>query len=465
MSDASREQTREDATAGEDPTGTDPADAPLPPGPDGLPVLGNTLQFFREGLDFYDRLADYGDVVRYSIAGMEFTTLLHPDHVEYALLENPGAFEKWDRTDMGFEFAPEGLLLTDGEQWRKQRQLIQPAFRPRRIAEYADDMATFAERFVDDLDDGAVYPMDEELSALTVEILGHSLFDLDVGAHDDRVTAFATTINDRADASNLTTFVPGWVPIPSNRRFKRRQQAFRAFVEARIDERRGHEAEYDDLLSLLLTAEGEDGETMSETEVRDQMTTFLFAGHETTSLALTYTLMLLAQHPTVEERLLAEYDDVLAGDPPRLDQLDALTYTDRVMKESLRLYPPAYVLFRQTSEDVVLDDYRIPEGTKVTLPQFRLHVDDRFYDAPEAFDPDRWTDAMEDDLPEYAYFPFGGGPRHCIGMRFARMELKTVLPTILQRASFELESDPDPEMRLSASYRTKEPVKLRVQKR
>ena len=194
------------------------------------------------------------------------------------------------------------------------------------------------------------------------------------------------------------------------------------------------------------------------------MVTFLFAGHDTTSLALTYTFLLLATHPDVRERLDREHAEVLDGDTPSIADLPDLAYTERVIKESLRLYPPAYVLFRQAAEDVEIGGYRIPAGSKVTLPQFRLHVDGRFWGDPEAFRPERWTDEMEDELPDYAYFPFGGGPRHCIGMRFAMAELKHLVPTFAQRVDFDLVSDPDPELQASVTLRPAEPVETRVQK-
>ena len=440
-------------------------DAPLPPGPDGLPLLGNTLSIAGNTFGFYDELAEYGDVVTYTVAGQRFVTLLHPDHVERALLHDFETFRKWSGEEFGIDLAPDGLLFAEGEQWRRQRTSIQGAFTLDRIESYTDAMVEYAGRTVDGWDDGETVAVDRAFSRLTLRILARSLFDLDIGDDEGVVTRTADVLNERADARNLQVFLPQWVPTPLNRRFERAMADMEVLVADLIEERRADPDEYDDLLSLLLRVEDDDGRRLSHEELVDNMVTFLFAGHDTTSLALTYTFLLLSTHPEARERLDREHDAVLGGSPPELDDLDDLAYTECVVKESLRLYPPAYVLFRQAAADVAVGGYRIPEGTIVTLPQFRLHVDPRFWDAPDEFRPERWTDEMEADLPDYAYFPFGGGPRHCIGMRFAMTELKHLVPTIAQRVDFDLLSDPEPERQASVTLRPADPVEMRVRKR
>ena len=441
------------------------AEAPLPPGPDGLPLLGNTLSIAGNTFGFYDELAGYGDVVTYTVAGRRFVTLLHPDHVERALLSDFESFRKWSGQEFGVELAPDGLLFSEGEQWRRQRTSIQGAFTLERIESYTDAMVEYAGRTVDSWGEGETIAVDRAFSRLTLRILARSLFDLDIGDDEGVVTRTADVLNERADARNLQVFLPQWVPTPLNRRFDRAIADMEALVADLIDERRADPGEYDDLLSLLLTVEDDEGRQLSHEELVDNMVTFLFAGHDTTSLALTYTFLLLSTHPEAREELDREHEAVLGGDPPEIDDLADLPYTEKVIEESLRLYPPAYVLFRQAEADLQVGGYRIPEGTKVTLPQFRLHVDPRFWDEPEAFRPERWTDEMEADLPDYAYFPFGGGPRHCIGMRFAMTELKHLVPTIAQRVDFDLLSDPEPERQASVTLRPAEPVEMRVRKR
>ncbi|MFC6823797.1 cytochrome P450 [Halopelagius fulvigenes] len=436
-----------------------------PPGPDGLPVVGNARSLIRDPREFYDKLSEYGSVVGYRLPWMEFCTVLHPELIERVLMVDYERYAKWGLEDFGGEFAPEGLLLTDGEQWRRQRTTIQNAFTVERIQSYGDTMAQGATEMINGWDDGEEIALNQAFSKLTLDVLTRSLFDLQLSEGSDIVTEFAETLNDRGSIDGISTFLPMWVPTPKNRKYKRVLSEFRSFVDGLIDERRGRADEYDDLLSLLLAAEDDDGNTMSETEIRDQMVTFLFAGHETTSLALTYTFLELAKEPSVRERLDTEHDSVLGGGAPGLGDLNNLSYTEQVIQESLRLYPPAFIMFRKVTEDTELGGYRIPKGTRLTLPQFYIHTDERWYDAPERFDPSRWTEEFEDSLPDYAYFPFGGGPRHCIGMRFAMLELKTILPIVAQSTEFELLSDPDPELDMATTLRPAEDIRMRVSKR
>ncbi|SIR73949.1 Cytochrome P450 [Haladaptatus litoreus] len=436
-----------------------------PPGPAGLPILGNARSLIGDTRAFFDEMSTYGDVVSYRLPRMDFCTVLHPDLIEQILLVDYAQYEKWGLEDFGGEFAPNGVLMTDGDQWRRQRTMLQDAFTVERIRSYGETMARSAEELVADWDDGEEIALNRAFSTLTLDLLTRSLFDLKLDESGSIVTEFAKTLNDRGSLDGLSTFVPMWIPTPENRRYNRVLSEFRSFIEGLIDDRRGREDEYDDLLSLLLTVEDADGNTMSETEIRDQMMTFLFAGHETTSLALTYTFLELAKNRSVRDKLDAEHDAILGGQTPTLGDLTELTYTEKVIRESLRLYPPAFIMFRKTTEDVALGGYRIPEGTRITLPQFFVHTDERWYDDPGTFDPDRWTEEFEDSRPDYAYFPFGGGPRHCIGMRFAMLELKTMLPTIAQSVEFELLSDPNPDLEMATTLRPAEDIRARVKRR
>lgn len=449
--------------------GTDGRDsrarAELPPGPDGVPLLGNTLQLARDPVGFFDRMAAYGDVVRYEIGGLPFTMVLHPDHVERLLVTDSDSVRKFRFEEFGGnEFAPEGVLFTEGAQWSAQRTMLQNAFTLDRIERYGRTMADVAAEHAEGWKGDERIAINRRFSDLTIDVLARTLFDLDVADRGAAIAEVARAINERADPRSLSNFLfPSWVPTPSQRRYDRAMAAFDDLIDDVVDERRGADdlEERDDLLSLLLVAEGPDGYRHSERELRDQLLTFLFAGHETTSLALTYTTLLLTRHPDVYDRLRTEWADVLGERDPTPADVPDLTLTDRVLTESLRLYPPAFAVFRTADEDVDLDGYLIPEGTNVTLPQFRVHRDDRFYDDPDAFRPDRWTDGFAEELPEYAYFPFGGGPRHCIGMRFARMELKLVLPTVLRRVEFDLLSDPEPELTPGVTLQPAEDVSMR----
>ncbi|PSP81472.1 cytochrome P450 [Halobacteriales archaeon QS_1_68_20] len=437
----------------------DPAALPLPPGPDGWPVVGNAVHVVRDPFGFYDALAEYGDVVRYRLGRSRFVTVLRPDLVEQVLLEDFRTYDKWTNVD----FAPEGLVFTDGQQWRRQRTVVQEAFTVDRVRSYGDAMARFADERVDDWADGERVALNEAFSNLTLRVLAHTLLDVDLASGGGLVAEFADVITERANLRSLSAFLPSWVPTPANRRFERTRSAFREYVDATITDRE-HEGR-EDLLSLFLHATGEEGGGLREEEVRDQVITFLFAGHETTSLALTYAVLLLARHPEQRQRLDEEYDDVMAGARPTVADVADLTVTERVIREALRLYPPVPVLSREAAEDAVLDGYRVPEGTRLIAPQFYLHTDERWWSDPESFRPDRWTEEREAERPDYAYFPFGGGPRHCIGMRFAMLEMQLVLATMLQRVEFELLSDPDPDLHAGGLLRPQSDVEVRVRKR
>ncbi len=458
---------RPESRAGDGTEDRDPGEYPLPPGPDGYPLIGDTLQFVRGPFEYFDTLAEYGDVVRYRVLGRTFTALLRPEHVERVLVEEPDRFERFLFADTGFDFAPEGLLFSHGEQWQNQRRLMQPAFTVERIRTYADTMAGYAADAADGWADGQELSLVPRYSELTLRILAKTLFDVEVDpdGEDEAITRAARLINDLGDSRSPTVFLPNWIPTPTRRRYNRTMRAYRERVNELIDERRASDGDGDDLLSILLNAEGPEGYTLSEKEVRDNLITFTFAGHETSSLGLTYTTMLLAQHDDVADQLRAELDAVLDGEQPRFEHVPQLEYTDRVVREALRLYPPAFAMWRKATEDAVVGGYRIPEGSLLTVPQFRLHEDPRYWDDPGQFDPDRWTDDRERERPDYAYFPFGGGPRHCIGMRFAMLEMKLVVATLLDRFELTLLSDPDPELSPGVTLQPDEPVRVRVHER
>ena len=445
-----------------------PADRPLPPGPEELPLLGSTIALMRRPIEFINDVSEHGDVVTYRIAGQRFISLLHPDHIETVLVSESDSFRRWSGEEWGDTFAgyaAEGLLLTEGEQWRRQRLLIQDAFTPDRIASYTDTMVAETERTIEEWDDRETIELKSEMSNLTLRILVRSLFDVDIEGRGETVRRAAEALNARGNAQNLSAFLPGWIPTPTNRRLHRTMSDVESLLDELIEERRADATDRDDLLSLLLTAETDDGTTLSEREIRDQLITFLFAGHETTALALTYALHALGTHPETHERLYEEVRSVTGGDPPTRSELSELTLTEQVIMESLRLYPPVYAIFREATADTAIGGYRVPEGTKLTLPQIYIHRDDRFYDDPETFRPERWTDEFEASLQEYAYFPFGGGPRHCIGMRFAMMELKHVLPMLVAAVRIEPKGSPDLSFDTGITLQPAEPIEATVRTR
>lgn len=443
---------------------TNQHDVPLPPKRAGFPVLGSAVAFARDPYRFYADLASHGDVVRFSLGSYDMVAVLHPDGIKQVLVEDFDQFRKPDDSG-GVEVLSNGLLLSDGKQWQRQRTRLQPMFYRERIEAYAETMASYAAAAADEwaTTDGSV-DLTEATSTYTLRVLGKTLFGINTDEHRNAVRAGAEAIRQRSSESPVSVDLPDWLPTPGNRRYRRGINQLEDVVDTLL-ENRGRGSNGEDLLSLLLAETGaEDGP--SEAEIRSQLMTFLFAGHETSATALTWALYELGRKPRVAERLTAEVDAVIDGPHATLADLPELVYTEQVLRETLRRYPPAAAIFRETDEVVRVDDYRLPKDTYVVLPQFHVHTDDRWWEKPRQFDPSRWDDTGEPpgDRPEYAYFPFGGGPRHCIGMRFARMELKLALATIARRCRIHHEYD-EVDIEVGSTISPAERIRITAQRR
>jgi cytochrome P450 len=462
-----------------------------PPGPDGIPVIGNTVQFVRDPVAFYARCAAYDDdVVTYRVATSDGVMLKHPADIEQVLVTDDADYRRASiiRNALG-QIADGGLFLLEGEAWSAHRTALQPSFYRDRVQTYADMMARFAdERAAEwatrDAGAGPV-AISEEMRTLTLEILAKTLLDVDIRGRESAIRDAAAVISDRFDAGSISALLPLWVPTPANRRCRRAVSRFDDAIADIVAERRASDEAFDDLLSILLAVdpddgtdradgEGADGGGLSERQIRDHLFTFLFAGHETTALTLSYAVMLLANDTERQARLHAELDEVLGdgsdgsaadAERPGAADLFELDYLDRVVDEALRLYPPAYTVFREPTRDVELGGYRIPEGSTVSMPQWVVQRDERWYDDPDAFRPERWTEGFREGLPEYAYFPFGGGPRHCIGMRFALMEAKLVLATLAARFAFDPVTEPPLDLSMQITLQPQRPIEVGLRAR
>jgi len=428
-----------------------------PPGPDGWPLVGNTLSFLRDPISFYGHCAEAydSDVVAYSIAGSDGYMITDPAIIERVLVTDDSEYTRGLVADTLGQVVDGGLLLLEGEEWQQHRSALQPSFYRDRIETYAAMMVRYATEQADTWEHGQTVAVSEQMRTLTLRILTKTLLDVDVEGDESTIGDAASTITDRFDASTLSAFLPLWVPTPRNRRANRAVDAFEGAIDDIIEKRQRSDGTYDDLLSIMLDV---DDDLMDESDVRDHLFTFLFAGHETTSLALSYTLFCLANDPERQARLHAELDDVLGGDAPTAADLFELDYLERVVDEALRLYPPAYTMFREPERDVELGGYVIPEGSVLSLPQWVVHRDERWYDGPGQFRPERWAEGR--DRPEYAYYPFGGGPRHCIGMRFARMELELVLATLAQRFQFHPVTEPPLDLSMQITLQPESPIEV-----
>jgi cytochrome P450 len=438
-------------------------DAPLAPKRSGVPVIGSAVAFARDPYALYEDIASHGDVVRFSLGSYDMATVLHPDGIEQVLVDDFDRFDKPGAAASGADVLADGLLLSDGEQWHRQRTGLQPLFYRERIETYADTMATYAAAAADEWAAADAVDLGEATSTYTLRVLGKTLFGIDTDEYREAVRAGAEAILERTSQNPVAMDIPQWLPTPSNRRYERGIDRLDGVVADLLAERDSG-SDRDDLLSLLVDMRS-DGE-LDEAEIRSQLVTFLFAGHETTATALTWALAELGRNPGVARRLRAEVDAVLDGGCATPADLPALTYTEQIVRETLRRYPSASAVFRETDEAVTVDGYRIPADTFLTLPQFHVHTDERWWDDPMEFDPSRWDDITEPpgDRPEYAYFPFGGGPRHCIGMRFARMELQLALATVAKRCRI-VDAPDEVEAAVGSTVHPADPVEVTFQRR
>ncbi|WP_313695170.1 cytochrome P450 [Halorarum halobium] len=434
------------------------------PGPDGTPLLGSFLDVRRDSFGFRERLAsEHGGLARYTVLGTDVFLLTDPDLVEQVLVQDNQRYVKGELFQQ--QLAPvlgNGLLNSEGEFWRRQRHLIQPAFTPDRIAEYAGMMTDSTRRATANWEDGDVRDVHGETMALTLDIVATALMGVDIRDRTPAVGAALDTVMEAA-AGSLLDLLPPWVPTPARQSVDEAVATLDRIVDEIIAEKRGDPG--DDVVSALLRAEDEEGESMSDEQVRDEVKTLLLAGHETTALSLTFTLHLLARHPEVERRLLAELDAKLDGETPTLGAVGDLPYLEQVVQESMRLLPPVHGILREPTEDVTLGGYRIPAGSTLSISQWVVHRDSDVYDDPESFRPERWTDELEADLPRLGYFPFSAGPRRCIGDRFAMLEAKLVLATLLQSYRFELVGSGELDLIASITSRPSDPVRMRIRER
>ena len=422
-----------------------------PPGPKGNFLLGNLADFGKDQPEFLtEALREYGDLAYMRIANMQIYIVGHPDYVREVLVSKRQSFEKApiDRTILG-KFLGNGLVTSEGNFHQRQRRLAQPAFHMKRIKAYADVMVDYTDDMLATWQDHQTRDVADDMMQLTMHIVSKTLFDADkVTSSGNTAVSVGEAIHVLQGVSNRDyrrgMSLPNWIPTKDNRARNAAVKIYNATVEQIIAERRatavnGEIQDTGDLLSMLMLSQDEDGSTMDDQQLRDEVATLFAAGHETTSNALTWTWYLLSQHPEVEAKLHEELDSVLNGRTPTLDDLRDLPYTLQVIKESMRLYPPAWILNgRVALEDVEIGDYTIPKGNVVWISPYAMHRLPQYFPNPDEFDPERFTPENEKAIPKFAYIPFGGGARVCIGNSFALMEAHLILATIAQQYQLRL---------------------------
>jgi cytochrome P450 len=441
-------------------------ETPRPPGPRGLPLFGPILEYTRDPFAFLENLRlRYGDVAFTQFAGLDAYLLSEPDAIEHVLVRNK---QNYPKSELGLRLRStigQGLLTSDGDLWTRQRKLIAPAFHHKRIATYAGEMVRATEAHAAAWRPGRLR-LDKAMMDLTLDIAVRTLFGADAGDDGAAVGEAFTRASEYYAVTLTQPFpMPLFVPTPRNKSFLRARETMFDVVRRIIARKRRQTERGDDLLSTLIDATDESGAGMSDDQLRDEVLTLLLAGHETTALTLTYAFDQLARHPEARAALEAEVDEVLGDRSPTFEDMGKLVYTERVVKEAMRLFPPAAVLGRQAIEDDVIAGWKIPAGSMVAMAQWVVHRDPRWFEEPRAFRPDRWTRDFEDRLPRFAYFPFGGGPRICVGAAFAMMEAKLALAAITRRYRMAL-LDPRPlELLMSVTVRPKRPVEVALSPR
>ncbi len=342
-----------------------------------------------------------------------------------------------------------GLLTSEGEFWLRQRRLAQGAFHPQRIAGYGDDMVAAGSRMLTGWQDGQSRDIHADMMQVTLDIVARTLFGADVlDQSHDIGDSLLTVIRSFSMNFGRRIPLPGWIPTKGNRRARAAVRALNVVVQQIVDQRRRETEHHKDLLSMMLYARDEDdGSRMTDAQLADEARTFLLAGHETTAITLSWSFYLLATHPEIQAALGEELDRVLAGRLPTAADVPQLKLTERVVLEAMRVFPPVFMIGREPLADFELAGYTVPAGTTIFMSQWVMHHDARYYPEPERFDPDRWTPQRVAARPKMCYFPFGGGPRVCIGNNFAMLESVLLLATIARDWSMELV--PDQEIRLS----------------
>ena len=426
-------------------------------------------EFTRDSLAFITRCRGYGDVVRMRFLYQTVYFLYNPADIEIVLSTNAKNFMKARtlRTPFFRRLVGNGLLTSEGEEWRRQRRLAQPAFHRQRISGYGEVMAQFAQRLMSSWEPGQERDIYRDMMRLTLEIAAKTLFNADVSGDADKVrTLLSEMVRPFAAQATLKWILDNRLPTRAHRKFFAAAKEIDEIVYRIIRERRASEEDHGDLLSMLLAAHDEDdGRQMTDRQLRDEVMTIFLAGHETTALTLAWTWYLLAQDSDAEGKFHAELDNVLGGRLPTVADLPRLKYTEMVAKESMRLYPPAFGLGRESIEDCEIGGYRIPAKSQVFMFQWAMHRDPRYFAEPDRFRPDRWTEEFTESLPKYAYFPFGGGPRACIGNYFAMMEILLVLATMGQQFRFSLAPGHQVSMMPAMSLRPKDGIKVTVKSR
>ena len=438
-----------------------------PPGPRGHLLTGNSREFYKDQLGFLTESArNFGDVVRLRFLHVPVWILNNPEHIEQVFNSRNFIKPRSLRLPLQRRIFGNGLLSSDGEVWLRERRLTQPAFHRDHLARYAEVMIASTEEMLAGWKAEESRDVYDDMRGLALEIAARCLFNADMSRDGAIVREVSNTVTDVfASQGGPRWILDNLLPTPNNLRFRKAIKQLDRIIYDLISRHREDKGS-DDLIAMLLSAEDEDGTRMSRQQLRDELATLFFASHEAAALVLTWTCYLLARYPDKQDTLVAELRSSLQDrKAPKVADLTALAYTRMVIKEAIRLYPPNRSVGREALNDCEIGDYHVPAGTQLLMSQWVVHRDSRYFDSPEEFLPERWTPEFMRQLPKYAYFPFGGGPRVCIGQDFAMMEAMLVVATMLQRFKLVLVEGQVVEPQPVVLLRPKNGIKIRTEVR
>ena len=417
------------------------AKARRPKGPTQLPLVGNSLAFGRDPHGFLLKAAAFGPITSLQLFFRPFYLLSSAELIQQGLVHRSRSTRKDDMFDLIRRALGNGLATSENPLWRRQRKLMAPVFTPAHVSRYGDKMVEAARGTLNQWSNGQTIDLYEMTAEIALEAVSNAMFGVSVRREANDVFRSMTAISEFfVEALTSPVPLPPWWPSPRNFRFVRACKQMDHVVEQIIDQRRNSGDDHGDLLSTLLHSVDENGDRLSDRQIRDECMTVLVAGHETSGLALMYTLYLLARHPDYDRRVREELRAVLNGRSATSADLENLPLTTQAIKEALRLYPPGWITARVLTEDAEVGGYSLKKGSSLIFSPWVTHRDPDVFPNPNTFDPDRWSPERAKDIPKFAFFPFGAGPRSCIGQHFAMMELGLIVATLVQRCSFELVS-------------------------
>ncbi|HWB64402.1 MAG TPA: cytochrome P450 [Chitinophagales bacterium] len=453
-------------------TETKPAVKPLPPHPEkehwffrnAYYMIFNPLPFFRE------QSPKFKGIFRITSRFLNIIAVTDPEYVKHILQESNRNYKKWFKNDLLELVLGNGLLTSEGDFWRKQRRLAQPAFHKERLARMFDIMVAHTQHQIEKLEQlpqGQTIDISREMSELTLTIVAGAMFSTEVKGAIEVVSTEIERASQMATARFNNPFrLPIKYPTPANLRERRSVQRLDDVLNPIIANRRQSVQRFDDLLAMLMETKDEDtGEQMNNRQLRDETMTIFLAGHETTALALSWLWYLLDKNPAQAQKLYEEIDRVTTGQAPTAEMLHQMPYTRMVMDEALRMYPPAWLIMRESLDDDEVGGYAIPKGYTIMIPVYQIHHDPALWPEPDVFNPERFSKENAKAHHRFAYFPFGGGPRQCIGNNFALMEMQVIIVMMLQKFRFKTMPGFIPEMHPMVTLRMKNGMQMQVQKR